>query len=228
MIKSKFSFSLLALIAANMVPLIGALFFDWDVNLILALFWIENLIIGAFNLIKMGMVALQKRAVKDLLQCLFFVVHYGLFCAVHGLFLWDLLDLGEMQKSPVFLDSSIVFMSVFNEGVSVFISFVDRFEPFIWLGISALALSHLVSFIEHFIVRGEIFKLTISKLMGQPYGQIIVMHAGLMAGAFALEKFGSPIWLLVIIVSLKIFIDIAQHTRRHGGDPSAQLNIVVD
>jgi len=47
------TWSALALIGANLIPLIGVIFYDWDSRLVLALFWIENLIIGVFNLAKM-------------------------------------------------------------------------------------------------------------------------------------------------------------------------------
>ena len=59
-------FSLLALLVANLVPLIGVLFFAWDLVLVLALFWIENIIIGVFNLLKMLLVAVRNNVLKSL------------------------------------------------------------------------------------------------------------------------------------------------------------------
>ena len=49
--------SVLALIAANVVPLLGVLWFGWEVFPLLLLFWFENLIIGAFNVLKMILAA---------------------------------------------------------------------------------------------------------------------------------------------------------------------------
>lgn len=224
----KLSFSLMALIAANTVPLIGAVFFGWDATLVLALFWIENLIIGAFNLLKMILVAGRKKAFEGFFKSGFFVIHYGLFCVVHGTLLWDILDLGELPETSAFTEGSFMLLELLGEGVSVFVGFLDLFAPFIWLGISALALSHLVSFIENFILRGEIFDLTTSDLMARPYGQIVVMHVGLIAGALAMEKLGSPVWLLVIIVVLKIVIDSAQHKRRHKAASAEKPVIAQD
>ena len=59
------------------------------------------------------------------------------------------------------------------------------------------------------------FTQTSDKLMGRPYKHIIVMHAGLMLGAIVMQKFGSSIWLLAILVGLKIAVDFVMHKRRH-------------
>ena len=209
------SFSLLALIAANLVPLVGALFYDWDASLVLALFWIENLIIGAFNLLKMLILAARAMRLNELFLCCFFVLHYGLFCSAHGLLLWDLLDLGKVDASVYFGDIGFGPLELFAEGAAVLIGFIDLHGSVIMLGIVALTLSHLVSFIEHFILRGEIFSLTNRDMMARPYGQILAMHAGLILGAVAVDKFGSTAALLAVIVVLKLLIDFMQHKRRH-------------
>ena len=44
---------LVALVAANMVPLWGVLFFNWDAFYIVLLYWAENLVIGFYNILKM-------------------------------------------------------------------------------------------------------------------------------------------------------------------------------
>jgi len=209
------SLSLLALIAANSVPLLGVLFYGWDASLVLALFWIENLIIGAFNLVKMLILAARAMQLNELFLCFFFVLHFGLFCSAHGLLLWDLLDLGKIDASLYFGDVGFGPLGMFAEGASVFIGFIDLHGSVIMLGMAALALSHTVSFIEHFILRGEIFTLTNRDMMARPYGQILAMHAGLILGAIAIDKFGSTVALLAVIVAIKLLVDLKLHTRRH-------------
>jgi len=96
----------------------------------------------------------------------------------------------------------------------VLLSFIEMYGKVILIGIGALVLSHLVSFIENFLLKGEIFRETANGLMGKPYSRIVIMHVGLILGALALEKLGSPIWLLVIIVLFKIIVDLSQHLKR--------------
>ena len=215
-IKSASTWSALSLIVANLIPIIGALFYAWDAKLVLALFWIENLIIGGFNLLKMVSVVVYHARYRRLFVCGFFVLHYGLFCTVHGLFLWNLLDLGPLEPINGIDLTLIGPLALFSEGAAVLIGFVRVFEPIIWMGIGALGLSHLVSFVENFILRGEIFTLSANQLMAQPYTQIVALHAGLIVGAIALEKLASPLWLLVVIVAFKLALDLLQHQKRHS------------
>lgn len=204
-----------ALIAANLIPLVGVLFFAWDHALVLALFWIENLLIGAFNVIRILSVSLLNKQPAGLLLCAFFIFHYGAFCSVHGMLLIDLIGFDKVDYQKYFALQSSGILKIFLQGAAVLLSFVERLSPAIYFGIVALALSHLVSFIENFVLRGEIYKLDGRKLMARPYEQIFIMHAGLIFGAFLLQKYHSPIWLLVVMVLLKLMLDFLQHRRRH-------------
>ena len=53
------------------------------------------------------------------------------------------------------------------------------------------------------------------RLMGKPYGKIAIMHIGIILGAFAIEKFGSSVWLLLIIIGFKILVDVMTHIKDH-------------
>ena len=50
---SDYKTSAYVLIAANALPLFGVLFLGWDTFSIVALYWVENVIIGAINVLKM-------------------------------------------------------------------------------------------------------------------------------------------------------------------------------
>lgn len=212
-----------ALIAANLVPLGGVLFFQWDAVFVLALFWIENLIIGAFNLLKILSTTAVTRDWSGLFTAAFFVFHYGAFCSVHGMFLTDLLGFPEVQVEDYFAVSSAGILDLFLQGVATFLSFTERLAPAIWLAIAGLSLSHLVSFLENFLLRGEIRTLGVRKLMARPYSHILVMHAGLIIGALLLQKLQSPVWLLAIIVALKLVVDFNQHRKRHRRSDAGAL-----
>ena len=41
------------LVIANLIPLVGVLWFGWDVWGILTIYWLENGIVGFFNVLKM-------------------------------------------------------------------------------------------------------------------------------------------------------------------------------
>ena len=50
---SRYRSSALVLIVVNMVPLVGVLFWRWDAFEIVALYWAENVVLGAINVLKM-------------------------------------------------------------------------------------------------------------------------------------------------------------------------------
>src|SRR5207245_10592179 len=84
--------SALVLVAANLVPLAGVLFFGWSVFATLLLFWVENVIVGGFNILRMLWAQpdnpLMWVAKAGMIP--FFIVHYGMFTTVHGVFVLTL------------------------------------------------------------------------------------------------------------------------------------------
>ncbi|MHC5091316.1 MAG: DUF6498-containing protein [Planctomycetota bacterium] len=53
---------LLALLAANTIPLFGVLFFNWDSFSIVILYWAETFIIGFYNVLRMLLAKKKPRA----------------------------------------------------------------------------------------------------------------------------------------------------------------------
>lgn len=225
---SKLPLSSYVLIAANLIPLAGVLFYDWDAILVLALFWIENLIIGGFNILRILSATFLKREWGGIFTCGFFILHYGMFCSVHGTLLSDLIGYPKVDYTDYFAAGNFGLGQIFLEAAAVFLSFVENLAPAIWLGIAALTMSRLVSFIENFILRGEIFTRRIAKLMVEPYSQILIMHVGLILGAVVLQKLNSPVWLLALIVLFKIIVDFNQHRRRHKESLADRAEVVKD
>ncbi|NQT02211.1 MAG: hypothetical protein HQ580_09320 [Planctomycetes bacterium] len=78
----------IALLAANAIPLFGVLFLDWDAFFIVLLYWSENLVIGFYTILKIVFSAVSHPAVHlgKLILIPFFIIHYGGFTAGHGLF----------------------------------------------------------------------------------------------------------------------------------------------
>ncbi len=209
--------SLLALIGANLIPLGGVFFFSWGVTFIVLLYWIENLIAGFYNILKM---AIQKTdQASDNLQKLFimpfFCVHYGGFCAVHGFFLTTFFKIGS-DASP--LDNSSVWWGPFIF-IQLLISVIaklwaSRPPEMIW-AVLGLLVSHGVSFVENYILGREYRTITMKELMHKPYQRIIVMHIAIIGGGIFIMKLNSPAPLLIILIILKIFFDLHLHRRSH-------------
>ena len=198
------------LIAANLIPLVGVFFYGWDLKNVMLLYWIENLIVGAINIIRIVFIAADKKVLSRLFTSAFFTFHYGFFCVAHGSLLFELLSIRidglEDMFSPIdmLMSASLIINYLQNSmgGTAL-------------LALFAMLISHSFSLKMHYFKNGERHRMTVSKAMRMPYQRIVVMHIGLIAGAFLIEEFGSPMYLLVALIAAKVVTDVTFHRKEH-------------
>lgn len=198
------------LIAANIIPLIGVLFYQWDLTAVMLLYWLENIVIGIINVLRLLFLANDSAFYSRLPSIFFFICHYGIFCAAHGTLLFELLELDIEGFAGAFSPLNIL-AQVQNIFIAIYLLVGDK----IILALFAMVLSHTISLIYHYFLEGERYQLTVAKVMKMPYKRIMALHIGLIAGAFLLEKLGSPIYLLSALVAAKIFVDVFYHRKEH-------------
>ncbi len=214
------------LIAFNLVPLAGVLWWGWNVYTLLILYWLENGIIGVLNVPKIlraegpiqagsatfrvnGLISRSRGAMVA-----FFAVHYGIFWTVHGVFVFLLplfIGLGSMAA-----DATDGFPSSVGPA-SPFPSFDDpglRFDVIV-LGAVGLAISHTASFFLNFLGRGEYRHVSPVVQTIAPYGRVIVLHLAILLGAFLSVVLGSPVGAAVVLVIGKTIVDLALHLGEH-------------
>jgi len=225
--------SILTLIAANLVPIIGVMFFGWDAGVILLVYWSENLVVGAYNILKMLLA--QGRSgdglVSKLFTIVFFAVHFGGFCAIHGVFVYMMAQgMDQAQDIDIFPKGGqwwgpLVFLQLLFNVVSGIWSKVG--SEIFWPVLS-LVLSHGVSFVQNYLMRGEFRETTVAQLMIAPYGRIVIMHISIIVAAFPVMALGSPLPLLFLLILAKIILDIYFHTISHGSstDPPYSHNLM--
>jgi len=213
----KVTLSTLSLVAANLAPLGGVLFLGWDAGAIVLFYWMENVIIGFYNVLRMATVKVETPLypLGKLFAIPFFCIHFGGFCAVHGMFVLVFLNLG---KGPDLLPSGhtwplhLVFVQLL---VSVIVRLWQNRPPGMEWPVLALFLSHGISFVQNHFVKGERASLTIGQLMARPYRRIVLLHITLIAGGLPVMLLGSPAPLLFILVALKTGMDVWLHLRSH-------------
>jgi hypothetical protein len=205
--------SSVSLVLANFVPLAGAVFFKWSVFGILFSFWMENVAIGVFNILKM---AASKAGAFNLISKFFlipfFAFHYGMFCFVHGMFICAMFGNGQYfssQQAAIESDPAVPSSWV----AWVFGTMVDpNMVPsgLLWAPL-ALAISHAVSFYSNFLRKGEYRQITAGELMTRPYGRVVIMHITILAGGFLVVATGSSQPAVAVLVLLKIAVDFLSH-----------------
>jgi hypothetical protein len=218
--------SAIVLVAVNLIPLVGVAFWGWSLMLILVLYWIESGIVGVINIFKIAkaqgeattpftvngnritirLSGMSSTFAKGSLIG-FFVLHYGIFWVVHGVFVF-LLPLFASISSPAtdLSDPSFPFRSV-------------NFGPLpldaLLLSAMLLAASHVVSYFTNFIGRDEYLRVTPQGQMLSVYGRVVVLHVTIVAGAGLVGAFGTPFAALVLLIGLKTVIDLVLHLREH-------------
>lgn len=196
-VRVQFTLPILFLIAANLVPLFGVIFLGWSVGNILILYWLESVLIGLLNIVKI-LTARGKNSKKrsaaslggKIFLAIFFTFHYGIFTLVHGVFVADIFEgreaLAQMNESGTLL--------------------------FVMLG---FVLSHGFSLGVNYFGKAEYHARSPDQQMIAPYGRVIVMHIVILLGGALVMTFGSPIWALIVLIVLKTMIDIGAHQVSH-------------
>jgi hypothetical protein len=176
------------LVGANLIPLAGVLVLGWDLLTVLVLYWLENGIVGVFNVLRMAFAGGTASTKLTLIP--FFSVHYGIFWVVHGVFVFLLPQMAGVPAAA---------------------------PPAGYLAVGALALaaSHGASFVANYLGRGEYRTASTAGLLFAPYGRLVVLHLTIVLGAFLILELGSPVAVVALLVVLKTAFDLGLHLREH-------------
>ena len=126
--------SVIFLVAANLVPVVGVLLFDWNVAELMVLFWAENVVIGVYALLKMAAISRWGVIVTGPL----FLAHYGAFMAIHFMLVYYMFVRGNGAGPEPLASTALAAL----------------FVP-LWPALLAMVVSHGVSFFWNFLGRRE-------------------------------------------------------------------------
>jgi len=200
----------IALIVANLIPLIGVMLWGWSAGALVTLYWAENLIVGGITLLKM----FHKGSVTALPRMVFFLIHYGIFCIGHAVLLSTLVESHPMKTGGGFGDEPAVGAGAMDLIEPVVTIFSNASDYWVW-GFSALLVSHVVSLFINYFGQQEYLVENLKTLMGAPYKRIMITHVVVLVGAVVTEKLGSPVYILLALVFLKTIVDVFFHVREH-------------
>ncbi|HEV3184431.1 MAG TPA: DUF6498-containing protein [Xanthobacteraceae bacterium] len=215
--------STLLLIAADLFPLAGVAFWRWDAFLLLMLYWMDTAIIAFWTIARVaatprenlgdvrigsGATAITSRwAVVP-----FFVVHAGMFMAVHFLFLWIIFAGAWAGK-------------IHGPGDFVRLIIVDSR---LWLPLAGLMLSRGASFLFHVLspdrlqrIEQALFRRPVRLAARAPagsvggeiaalYARVVIMQLAIILGAFLSMLLGTLAPFVILIV-LKTAADVVVH-----------------
>jgi hypothetical protein len=198
----------------------GVLALGWSPFFVMALFWLENAVIGAFNVVRMLMTGARLGAVGlvgAIAVAAFFTVHYGMFTAIHGLFVAGLFGGAE-------LGSGAVQGGFFQPLAAMLRHLVDSREG--RLAVLAIALLHASGTVQ-WLARTRGGPPPLKDLMSAPYGRIVILHVTLIASGFLVLALGAPVLGALLLVGLKLAYDLVtlSRARREDEDAVAQAKV---
>ncbi|RDZ65804.1 hypothetical protein C5B90_05505 [Haloferax sp. Atlit-12N] len=213
--------ALAALVVANLVPLVGVVWFDWSLKALLVAYWLESGVVGLQNVPKILAASGRGDGGSSINATIngrqvdlsppddprdgfhlypsnvpiagFFAMHYGIFWVVHGVFVWsfDAFAVGAGAVGGVPLGAVL-------------------------LAAGATVLSHGGSFAANFVGREEYRSVSPGAQMSEPYRRVIVLHLTIILGAFLVAASGAPAAALVVMVVVKTALDAGAHLREHA------------
>ncbi|MEX1000536.1 MAG: DUF6498-containing protein [Crocinitomicaceae bacterium] len=200
--------SVVSLLVLNGVFLIAAIIFHWKAFDLVFVFWLENLVIGVYNVFKLakaqGLPNTKGAAMSNQSQgCMkvifipFFLVHYFGFCAGHGVFIFVLFGKSGMGKPDIWEQVS-------NLDIWVIIA-----------SVISLFISHGISFFSNYIGKKEYLTTTAQEQMMSPYKRIVLVHIFIMSSGFLFMQAGGSFFSLILFFALKTIIDLRQHFKEH-------------
>jgi hypothetical protein len=197
--------AVVALVAANLTPLVGMVAFDWKLFDVIFLYWLESAVIAFYNVLKIVCIT----HVLSFLFVPFFLFHFGGFMSIHAVLLSAFFGTGEEIR-----DGGLFSM-----------------WPILWEAwhatrwpIASLLVSHGVSFVANFLIGGEIRRTSIGALMDGPYKRIFIMQLTVIFGGWLVMLTGAKSFGLLVLIATKTAADIHAHRREHAGpEPSATV-----
>lgn len=197
-----------AILAVDLFPIFAVLTMGWGAAPLVFLYWLENLIIGVVTLARMIATSAKDGpaglAIMGFLGP-FFIVHCGLFCFVHGVFVSVFASLSEgADGSPGFPSPVSLIDQALSSGanMTLFVVTIIALQAFL--------------FVQDFLGRGEYRNAEVQTEMMAPYGRIIVLHIGIFAGAFAMIALGEPMIGILALILLRALWGVVMSAHRRN------------
>jgi hypothetical protein len=172
------------LVITNLIPLVGVLWWGWDAFVIVFLYWLENGVVGVVTFLRIRKVE-QQQNTSGLTTSGFFVMHYGIFFAVHGIFVMLL---------PAFAGGTFALPKISPLGVL--------------FAIVALSVSHAANYVFVFLRHREYLHTQPMREMWRPYPRLFTLHFVIVFGAVLAGILGQPVALVVLLVLFKTAFEL--------------------
>lgn len=194
-------------LAVDLLPITAVLVYGWGATPLVALYWLENLVIGAFTIVRMLATGIGQ--IGNFLACLFlvpfFTLHYGMFCFVHGIFVRVFASMAGGGDDTDFSTPIELVRWALGSG-----------QGMIWF-VAAIVGVNAVLFLTDFIGKAQYRDDNPMAEMFAPYGRIITLHVAIILGAFIAFGTGQPLLGVILLIFLRVVFGVIVAARRRSG-----------
>ena len=188
----------ISLILANIVALVGVLFFSWDLHHLIILYWAELALIGVYASAKL-VVLLRWES----------ILAVPVYLGMYGFFMFMYLFVIEILLGAV---------STENEA-SINVPLVADMLYDVWPVLFAMFISHGISFGVNFIGRQEYKRVDYVDVLAAPFIRIALVQLTIILLIFPVvllaRMMGTYTPLLAIFIAAKTYQDIKAHIKSH-------------
>lgn len=205
-------------LGVDLLPILAVFAFGWSATPLVALYWLENLVIGAFTIFRMigtAIVSVVSLAMA-LFMVPFFFFHYGMFCFVHGVFL-RLFAGGEGGGDNL-------------EPISLIRWALGTAPEMLWF-VAAIAGVSLLYYVFDFLGRGEYRTSNPQLEMFSPYGRIVTLHIAIILGAGVAFTLNEPLAGVLLLIFIRVafgFLQTLQRRRKRDAKVAAVASLADD
>jgi hypothetical protein len=196
--------AVISLVVANLVPAFGVVFLGWDALGLVLLYWMENIVTGFFTVWKMSLSRVGRGHERTRrFFIVFFMVHYGGFCAGH-----------------LVLACAALGHAAFGEGVFSVLPQYLTFGMFASLGM--LLFEHGRSFYVGYVRPRKHLSTDVGSLMFTPYPRIVILHLVVIVGGIMADKYrhAGPQLAVLLLIPLKTVMELILFRFRSGNQPA--------
>lgn len=206
MLKKKLKQSDYFIIAANLLPIIGAWVWGWDPKEIFMVYALETVVVGLFTFLKLLIVTITRKRDKwynegkvtqasGIFFMLFFLAHYGIFVAVQtGLFI-QVSGIGKEHQAGFF---------------DFFVHWPRYLGPDGYYMLIGFLVSYAFQLVWNFLRTGQYKTAPMMILMFQPYGRIFIQQVTVILGSIFLTFGAGKIFILIfafVKIIFEVFVD---------------------